>query len=73
LNNFYLYYKSKIALDEHLADQIIPYLSLAPNPSSFTTIISSHLVTNIQVITQFLNRNITYIGEISKLGLVRVV
>ncbi|MCD6319913.1 MAG: RNA 3'-phosphate cyclase, partial [Candidatus Desulfofervidaceae bacterium] len=57
---FYSYYKSKVALDEHLGDQIIPYLSLAPGPSSFTTIISSHLVTNIWVINQFLDRNITY-------------
>jgi RNA 3'-phosphate cyclase len=46
---------SKAALDRHLADQMLIYLALAEGPSSFTTeAITSHLLTNVWVIEQFL-------------------
>lgn len=69
---FYTYYKGKVALDEHLANQIIPYLTLATGSSFFTTIMSSHLITNIWVINQFLNRNISHTGKIGKPGWVGI-
>lgn len=43
------------AIDEHLADQLITLMALAKGRSSFTTsIITSHLLTNIRVAEQFL-------------------
>ena len=43
------------ALDPHLADQIIPYLALAKEPSTITTSkITRHLLTNIWVTGKFL-------------------
>ena len=72
-NNFLLYYKKKVTLDLHLCDQIVPYLSLAPGKSEFTTIISSHLLTNIWVINQFLKRKITCSGKIGQVGKVEIV
>ena len=46
---------SRAALDRHLADQMLIYLALAQGPSSFTTeAVTSHLLTNLWVIEQFL-------------------
>jgi len=67
---FFTYYRANVCLEEHLADQIIPYLCLASGQSCFKTIISSHLITNIWVINQFLKRKIEYtksIGEINEI------
>ena len=52
----YLAYRgSGAALDRHLADQMLIYLALAQGHSSFTTeAVTSHLLTNIWVIEQFL-------------------
>ena len=72
-NAFFLYYKSKVAMDPHLCDQIVSYLSLAPGKSEFTTIVSSHLLTNIWVINQFLKRKITCSGKIGQVGKVEIV
>jgi len=72
-NAFFLYYKSKVAMDPHLCDQIVLYLSLAPGKSEFTTIISSHLLTNIWVINQFLKRKIICSGKIGQVGKVEIV
>ncbi|MCD6214228.1 MAG: RNA 3'-phosphate cyclase [Candidatus Desulfofervidus sp.] len=72
-NAFFLYYKSKVAMDPHLSDQIVPYLCLAPGKSEFTTIVSSHLLTNIWVINQFLKRKITCSGKIGQVGKVEII
>ena len=72
-NAFFLYYKSKVAMGPHLSDQIVLYLSLAPGKSQFTTIISSHLLTNIWVINQFLKRKIICSGKIGQVGKVEIV
>jgi len=72
-NAFFLYYKSKVAMDPHLCDQIVLYLSLAPGKSQFTTIISSHLLTNIWVINQFLKRKIICSGKIGQVGKVEII
>jgi RNA 3'-terminal phosphate cyclase (ATP) len=51
---FLAFRKSGAALDRHLADQMLIYLSLAKGPSQFTTeAVTSHLLTNIWVIEQF--------------------
>jgi len=52
---FLSFQKSQVALDRHLADQLVLYLAWAAGPSAFTTEeITSHLLTNLWVIEQFL-------------------
>jgi len=47
--------KSQACLDKHLADQILPYLALAPGKSQVTVSeITNHCKTNIWVIEKFL-------------------
>src|SRR5262249_13274554 len=50
---------SPAAVDPHSADQIVLPLALADGPSAFTvTQVTSHLLTNIAVIRQFIEREI---------------
>jgi RNA 3'-terminal phosphate cyclase (ATP) len=49
-----------LGVDEHSADQIVLPLALAEGPSQFrVSAVSSHLLTNIAVIRQFLDRTIS--------------
>jgi RNA 3'-terminal phosphate cyclase (ATP) len=60
---------SHAALDPHLADQILPYLALAKGQSTFTTAaITSHLMTNVWVIEQFLGPIIEIHGTLDEPG-----
>jgi len=64
---------SPAALDPHSADQIVLALALAEGSSAFTVSeITSHLFTNIAVIRQFSDRQITCEGEQGQAGLVRI-
>lgn len=45
--------KSGASVDEHLSDQLIPYLALAGSGSFTTRVLSSHTKTNIWVVEQF--------------------
>ncbi len=55
--------RRRAAVDRHLADQILLYLALARGPSVFVTSeITSHLLTNIWVIEQFLGPSFTVRG-----------
>jgi len=57
------------ALDRHLADQILLYLALAQGPSSFTTeAVTSHLLTNVWVIEQFLGPRFQIKGGLGERG-----
>ena len=57
------------ALDRHLADQMLIYLALARGPSSFTTeTITSHLLTNVWVIEQFLGPQFEVRGKRGERG-----
>jgi RNA 3'-phosphate cyclase len=59
-------------IDEHSADQLLLPLALAPGPSHFTTAcISSHLLTNAEVIKAFLPRRIECDGDAGESGVVR--
>ncbi|HEY6008490.1 MAG TPA: RNA 3'-terminal phosphate cyclase [Geobacteraceae bacterium] len=52
------------ALDPHLADQIVPFLALCPEESSFTTSrITRHLLTNLWVINLFRPLHFQVTGE----------
>jgi RNA 3'-phosphate cyclase len=46
--------KSQAALDKHLADQILPYLALAPKSRVTVSEVTSHCQTNIWVIEKFI-------------------
>ena len=62
-----------LGIDEHSADQLLLPLALADGPSEFrVAAISSHLLTNIEVIRHFLDRNIECDGVEGKAGSVKV-
>jgi RNA 3'-terminal phosphate cyclase (ATP) len=64
---------SPAAVDPHSADQIVLPLAFAEGSSAFSvTEVTSHLLTNIAVIRQFLDRQITCEGEAGKPGLVKI-
>ncbi len=63
------FHNSTACLDPHLADQIVLYLSLAQEDSSFTTPrITQHLITNLWVIEKFLNVRYEIQGELDSEG-----
>jgi RNA 3'-terminal phosphate cyclase (ATP) len=70
VEEFLSYYQTESLLDPHLADQILIFLSLLPNPQlSFTTSrVTNHLLTNIWTIKNFLNLKIELEGELGKPG-----
>lgn len=67
------YLKSGKALDPHMADQILLYLSLTEDESVFTTSeITSHLLTNLWVIKRFMEIDYAIDGEKDKPGAIRI-
>lgn len=61
--------QSGAAAEEHLADQLIPYLALATGPSEIRVPrISSHLETNLWVVGRFCNPEITFQEEGPAIG-----
>jgi RNA 3'-terminal phosphate cyclase (ATP) len=58
-----------VACDRHLADQILIDLALARGPSRFTTeAVTSHLLTNVWVIEQFLGPTFEIKGALGERG-----
>jgi RNA 3'-terminal phosphate cyclase (ATP) len=58
-----------VVCDRHLADQILIYLALARGPSRFTTeAVTSHLLTNVWVIEQFLGPTFEIKGALGERG-----
>jgi RNA 3'-terminal phosphate cyclase (ATP) len=65
--------KTGAAIEEHLADQLVPLMALAEGRSCFTTSkISLHLLTNIRVAEQFLPVKFQVSGEEGQPGRVSV-
>jgi RNA 3'-terminal phosphate cyclase (ATP) len=65
--------QAKSALDPHLADQIIPYLALSRGTSEFTTSrVTTHLLTNLWVVKQFLDVDVRVDGNEGEEGRVIV-
>jgi RNA 3'-terminal phosphate cyclase (ATP) len=63
------YMDSDGALDPHLADQIIPYAVFCNGTSEFTTSrVTGHLLTNIWVVKQFMDVDITVEGKEGEQG-----
>ncbi|MEJ2684752.1 MAG: RNA 3'-terminal phosphate cyclase [Candidatus Sulfobium sp.] len=67
------YYLTPACLDPHLADQIVPYLAVAGEESSFTTSrISVHLLTNLWITEKFAGIRYAVEGEKGKPGTVNI-
>ncbi len=61
--------RRQAAVDPHLADQIVLYLAQAPGPSTLATSeITSHLLTNLWVIEQFLGPTFEVKGNLGERG-----
>ena len=70
---FIAFHNSSACLDPYLADQMVLYLSLAKEDSSFTTSrITQHLITNLLVIEKFLNIRYEIQGEQDAEGSVKL-
>jgi RNA 3'-terminal phosphate cyclase (ATP) len=70
---FLQYYSTDAALDPHISDQIVLYLSICKEESVFTTsCITQHLMTNLWVIGLFHEFHYSIEGEIGKPGIVRI-
>jgi RNA 3'-terminal phosphate cyclase (ATP) len=70
---FLEYYRSGACLDPCLADQIVLYLAMAPQTSSFTTSrVTNHLITNLSIIEKFLDVRYSLTGECNLPGEVTV-
>lgn len=72
--SFLDYIKASAAIEEHLADQLIPFLALAEGESSFSVSrISQHLLTNIWITQQFLPVKIEVKGKENQPGKVTII
>jgi RNA 3'-terminal phosphate cyclase (ATP) len=70
---FLRYFSTNAALDSHISDQIVLYLSVCREESVFTTsCITQHLMTNLWVIGLFHEFRYSVEGEIGKPGTVKI-
>ncbi len=61
------------ALDPHLADQLVPWLAFCGGPSEFTTSrVTSHLLTNLWVVRQFMDIDVQVEGGEGEEGRVKI-
>jgi RNA 3'-phosphate cyclase len=73
VNSLKDYLGAKGCADPHLADQLIPFMAVAKENSSFTTTrVTEHLLTNLWVIQHFKNVRISMTGERGKEGKVEL-
>jgi RNA 3'-terminal phosphate cyclase (ATP) len=70
-NLFLSFLDSQATIDEHLADQLIPYMALANGESKvFTSEITLHLMTNIWIAEQFTQARFHIEGALGNPGIV---
>lgn len=71
--DFINYCKTGAALDSHMADQIVLYLSLCSQESSFTaSAITNHLTTNLWAIGLFHDFSYTLEGKTGEKGIIKI-
>lgn len=71
--NMLRFLKSEAAVDEHAADQLVTIAALCPAESVFTTeCVTSHLLTNAEVVRQLTGRAVTIEGEEGSPGKVTI-
>lgn len=67
------YHETGAAIDQHLPDQIVPYLAMAKGASELTTAaVTRHLLTNLWVMERFQRFTVNTEGEMGKPGKIRV-
>lgn len=67
------FHHTSAAVDLHLADQIVLYLSLSREDSSFTTsCITEHLLTNLWVIKKFMDIHYEVEGQLNSEGRIKI-
>jgi RNA 3'-terminal phosphate cyclase (ATP) len=72
-SEFIRYYRTGAALDSHMADQIVLYLSLCSEESSFSaSVISSHLITNLWAIGLFHDIRYSLEGKTGEKGRIKL-
>jgi len=72
-DDFLQYYSTGAALDPHMADQIVLYLSVCKEESEFSiSSVTEHMLTNLWVIELFHEYRHSVDGEMGKTGLVRI-
>ncbi len=70
---FIAYYSTGAALDPHMSDQIVLYLSISKKESVFSASrVTEHLMTNLWVIGLFHEYQYSVEGEVGKQGIVRI-
>ena len=68
------YMESDGCVDPHLADQLVPFMALRKGSSSLTTTrITEHLLTNLWVISHFLDIKILRSGKIGEKGRIDLI
>ena len=72
-DDFLRYYSTNAAIDSHLSDQIVLYLSMCSEESIFTTsCITNHLVTNLWIAGLFHKFTYSVEGEVGGQGVIRI-
>jgi RNA 3'-terminal phosphate cyclase (ATP) len=67
------FHRKPAAFDPHLADQVVLYLSLSREDSSFTTsCITEHLLTNLWVIKKFIDIKYEVEGQLNAEGRIKI-
>jgi RNA 3'-terminal phosphate cyclase (ATP) len=70
---FIKYYRTGAAVDSHIADQIVLYLSLSSGESSFSTsAITNHLITNLWAIGLFHDIHYSLEGKTGEKGMINL-
>ena len=67
------YIESRAALDPRLADQLVLFLALSKEPSTFTTSrVTNHLVTHLHVVRRILGTRFEIEGSVGRPGTIRL-
>jgi len=65
--------KTGCAVDRYMTDQLIPYMALADGTSEITTTsLTSHTITNIELVQKILGVEFHVVGEINRPGKIKV-
>jgi len=69
---FLRFHSSNACVDEHLGDQLIPFMALAQGKSEMAAFLTRHLLTNVKTCEQFLGVKFEIEGNSNEVGRVAV-
>jgi len=61
-----------LAIDEHLGDQLIPYLALVDGESKYKTRLTGHALTNLEIVKEVLGVQAHYFGLEGEPGIISI-